>query len=574
MLIFKGWISGMRSTISKAGVLIISVSLFSSATLADERILGYHSDIKVNRDASLTVVETIRVQAEGVNIKRGIYRDFPTTYKDRQGNRHRVGFQVLDVRRNDNRETFSTEKRSNGIRIKLGSAQRFLPHGEHEYRLLYRTTRQLGFFAEFDELYWNVTGNGWMFDIDQASARIELPEPVAWDSLRSEYYTGFQGSTGKNADFRIISSRVMEFKTTQPLRARQGFTIALGWPKGIVHEPTFTERAGFFLNDNGSALVLLIGLLLPLAWYLRSWHNYGRDPVKGVIIPRFKPPDRLSAAACRYVNDMGFHSKAFTAAIISLGVKGYLKIDEKDDYILYREKGPKHDTATPGEAAVLTELLPEEDSWIELDDENYREFLSARNGLKKALKAEHHGRLFKLNTIYMMPAVIISILAIVFALSRHGGPAPWIVFIVLTITMHLVFLLLLRAPTPAGRRVMDEIEGFKMYLDTAEQFRLDRMRSPELTPEAFEMFLPYAFALGVENSWCDRFAREFPQELTEGGSYHPGWYSGSRSLNHIGRGLGSSFSSAISSASSPPGSSSGSGGGGFSGGGGGGGGGW
>lgn len=124
---------------------------------------------------------------------------------------------------------------------------------------------------------------------------------------------------------------------------------------------------------------------------------------------------------------------------------------------------------------------------------------------------------------------------------------------------------------------MDEIEGLKMYLNTAEQDRLDRMRSPALTPEVFESFLPYAYALGVENRWCERFARELPEEVRQRSGYQPGWYSGQyhgmRALNHLGDSFSSSFSSAISSASSPPGSSSGSGGGGSSGGGGGGGGG-
>jgi len=116
-----------------------------------------------------------------------------------------------------------------------------------------------------------------------------------------------------------------------------------------------------------------------------------------------------------------------------------------------------------------------------------------------------------------------------------------------------------------------------MYLDTAEQDRLDRMRSPALTPEVFETFLPYAYALGVENNWCARFAREMPEEARRQAAYQPSWYSGQRhgmnALHHLGNRFGGSLSSAIASASSPPGSSSGSGGGGFSGGGGGGGGG-
>jgi uncharacterized membrane protein YgcG len=573
MSIFEG-----KHIFIRRGLAFVALLVLTGIAAADERILDYHADVSIQRDGSLMVAETIRVRAEGRDIRRGIYRDFPTRYEDRFGNRYRVAFSVLDVQRNGSPEAFHTEQRANGVRVYMGSAQSLLDQGVHEYRLRYLTRRQLGFFEDYDELYWNVTGNGWMFPIDQASARVELPAPVDWESLQTALYTGNQGSAEKYAESNITSARTIEFQTTRGLAPRQGLTIAVSWPKGIVHEPTTAERMGYFFKDNSAAVVLLIGLLAPLLWYLRSWHYHGRDPRKGVIIPRFEPPKGLSAAGCKYVKDMGLRNDAFTAAVISLGVKGYLKIDEKDDeYVLYRLKGPKVDTATKGEAAVLMELLPEESSWIELDNENHSDFQRARSGLKAALASEHQGRLFKLNTIFMAPAVIMSILAAVIATQLQGGPAPWIVFGILTVVLHLAFLFLMRAPTPAGRLIMDEIEGFEMYLNTAEQDRLDRMRSPDLTPEVFETFLPFAFALGVENNWCKRFANEFPRDVAEGGSYRTGWYSGRRSglraLNHLGDNFGSSFSGAISSASTPPGSSSGSGGGGSSGGGGGGGGG-
>ena len=254
-----------------------------------------------------------------------------------------------------------------------------------------------------------------------------------------------------------------------------------------------------------------------------------------------------------------------------------LEEKKKKDFTLRRLPGEPKSPLSPGERAVLDALLPTPHASIEMDNKNHEDFQAARKALGKALKDEYRGRLFNLNGLYLLGPIVVSVLAIVAAAFLDGGPLIWIGYAVLVVFLHILFAFLMRAPTPSGRRVMDEIEGFRMYLGTAERDRLDRMRAPQLTPEVFESFLPYAYALGVENDWCDRFAREMPREVREQAGYHPAWYHGNMhgmgALHHLGTRFSSSFSSAIASASTAPGSSSGSGGGGFSGGGGGGGGG-
>ena len=146
---------------------------------ARERILAYHADIEVGADGTLTVREMIRVQAEGDQIKRGIYRDFPTLYRDRQGGARRVPFDVLDTRRDGQPEPRRQERLANGTRTYLGQADVFLAPGPYTYTIVYRTARQLGLFADHDELYWNVTGNDWTFVIERATATVTLPGPVA-----------------------------------------------------------------------------------------------------------------------------------------------------------------------------------------------------------------------------------------------------------------------------------------------------------------------------------------------------------------------------------------------------------
>jgi uncharacterized membrane protein YgcG len=154
--------------------------------------------------------------------------------------------------------------------------------------------------------------------------------------------------------------------------------------------------------------------------------------------------------------------------------------------------------------------------------------------------------------------------------------------IAVCIGTNVLFHHLLKAPTLAGRALMDRVEGFKMFLTAVDADRLQTIARPDKTPQLFERFLPYAFALGVEHAWAQQFSQVLAQAATVGGSgggtgYSPSWYTGaalgSFSATDFTSSFSSSFSSAISSSSTAPGSSSGSGGGGSSGGGGGGGGG-
>jgi len=559
-------------------LVLAAAFLLPLSTLADERILEYRSDIHVHESGQLTVTEFIRVQAEGRNIRRGIYRDFPTRYRDRLGNYINVDFVPLSVHRNGSPEAWHRKKMSNGVRVYAGSESRIVEPGVHDYELVFATNRQLGFFDDHDELYFNAIGHGWVFPIDKAVVTVSLPFPVPADQLRLNIYSGQYGSKETNATAEVLNAGKIRFETTRPLQPREGLSIAVAWPKGLIAEPGPEQKIRWFLEDNAAAIVLLLGLLAPLGWYLWAWNKVGRDPGKGVIIPRFQPPQGLSPAASRFVKDMSFDRNAFTAAVISLAVKGQLVIEEDDkDFTLKRVAGAPEAQLTRGEQAVLDSLLPHRSSSIEMDNKNHKEFQAARKALKKELKKEYLGRLFHLNGMYLAPPVLMSVAAAAIAAFFDGGPPVWVSYLVFTLALLGLFAFLMRAPTPAGRMIMDEIEGLKMYLDTAEQDRLERMRSPALTPEVFEAFLPYAYALGVENNWCQRFAREIPDKAHRRSAYHPTWYSGHfhgmNALNHLGDDFGSSFSSAISSASSPPGSSSGSGGGGFSGGGGGGGGG-
>src|SRR5690606_34714269 len=311
---------------------LLLLSLLSGLAAADERILEYRSDVLVRADASMEVTETITVRAEGQRIRRGIYRDYPTRYKDRFGNDVEVIYQPVSVLRDGNPEAFRSESRGNGVRTWFGSADRLLAPGVYTYTYRYRAGRMLGFFDEHDELYWNVTGLGWDFPIDRAVATVAFDFAPPEGALGLEAFTGPFGARGRDYRAYTAEGRAV-FETTAPLAARQGLTIVVTWPKGYVEEPGATDRVLWLLGDNANLLAAFLGLGALFAYYVPVWRRHGRDPEPGLVIPRYEPPEGFSPASLRYIERMGYDDEAMTAAIINLAVKGRLRIDKNGRHV-------------------------------------------------------------------------------------------------------------------------------------------------------------------------------------------------------------------------------------------------
>jgi len=638
----------MRLLLWAVSVLVAA----GAAAGAEERILDFHSDITVHKDGSLVVCETIKVHAEGDQIKRGIYRDFPTMYKGKYFTRRWVPFDVVSVLRDGKVDAYHTQGLDNGVRVYIGQENVFIPAGDYTYAITYKTSRQIGFFEDHDELYWNVTGNGWSFAIEKASAVVHLPQPVPKEKLKLAAYTGRQGAKGKDFTSQVNPQGEPSFGATRRLASEEGLTIVVGWPKGHVVALTSSEEMKYFFYDNAGLVVGVFGLVLVFIYLFGAWEKVGKDPAKGTIIPLFDPPEGLSPAAMRYLMHMGYDNKCLTATIINMGVKGLLKVEEKDKkYTLVRQKTDTSQLA-PEEKEVWTPLLKRRAS-VELEQSNHASIGSAIDRLKKSLASEFEKRYFLTNRKYIIPgavlslvallcagllfatglgekvgfvfmcvwlsgwsvgvimlwwvafsawravltgrdlvsnlvgALFISLFAVPFSIGEGFGlwmlvtcSSVWMpVLLVAAVVMNFAFYHLMKAPTLGGRRLMDKVEGFRMYLRTAERRQLNLLHGPERTPELFEKYLPFALALDVENEWAEGFADVLQQASQAGqaeGGYSPAWYHGTSwstlGASGFASSVGSSLSHTIASASTAPGSSSGfsGGGGGSSGGGGGG----
>ena len=397
--------------ISLKRTFLVLLLLAPAQLLAAERIVSFHADIHVQADGAMNVLETITVRAEGRDIKRGIYRDLPTTYRDAVGRRVSVAYTHIGVLRDGRPESHHETVLGSGIRIYMGDQNRFLETGEYTYTLSYRTDRQLGFFDDHDELYWNVTGNGWRFPIDGASASVRLPSTVPGAEMVLEAYTGAAGAKGRDFEAVLDMDSVAQFRTTRLLASGEGLTIVVSWPKGHVVEPSARQRLDWFLEDNAALAAGAAGLVILLFYYALSWSRVGRDPQPGIVIPRYTPPKGYSPASMRYVRRMGYDEKTFSSALINLAVKGRLIIHDDDgDYRLERVPGATAKLAA-GEAALLRHLFAAGGS-LKLERKNHKRIKSAIRAHSRSLEADYEKRYFKSNAIYTVLGAVISVLTL------------------------------------------------------------------------------------------------------------------------------------------------------------------
>lgn len=625
----------MRTRLALTLFTLLALLACARTAFAQERILDYHSDIAIAANGSMEVTEHIRVDAEGQRIRHGIYRDFPTDYRDPQHNRYVVGFDVLGATLDGSDVDWHTERRSNGVRVYLGNKDTEVSHGEHDFTLHYRVTRELGFFADHDDLYWNVNGTGWDFDIEKISATVQLPAAVPAHELKAYGYTGSQGSMQQSLTASVHAGGA-DYVATRPLGPGENLSIVLDFPKGIVAAPTATQKFLWLLHDNRNLIWGVLGLIVLWAYYLVMWNRHGRDPARGPKVAEYEPPDGDSAAALRFVRQMGYDNTCFTAGILGIAAKGGLTIERRDDKKwLARRAGADSIATLTGPENALREKLFEGGDELVFEQANHTRVQAASTAFKSALKTAFEKKYFLTNYKYLLPGLGITVLTawlaslggdagtagillwlagwsfgVAFLISSaiqtgkgKGAGVLWLMVVMFSageigglvalaqaagfavipvflalIATNIAFYFWMKAPTQLGAKLLDRIDGFRWYLGVAEKQELDARYKPEARPDLFATYLPYALALGVGNAWAERFASALTPAQMQ--AAQPGWYSGSgvgtftgASFASFTSDLSSGLSGAIASSSVSPGSGGGGGGSG-GGGGGGGGGGW
>lgn len=558
--------------------IIILTCFLSTLAIAEEKITNFDVTIDAQRNGDIVVTETIAIIKENHHIHKGIFRDLPRFYTD-GADKLAYRYDVVFVKRNGKKEKYKRSKEGNTYRVTIGNEKKTLINGPHIYEIQYRVKNQVRYFDEHDEIYWNVTGNYWAFPIVQAAAHITLPETGFFQAQNA--YTGAFGVRDQNYSF-TQAERIYNFSTTKPLSNGEGLSVSLRFEKGLIDPPSVADQRAYWWMKNGALFLLAFSFLGVLGYYILAWNKVGRDPLKGPVFPRYKPPDGCSPAAAHKVLYKEFRGhKALIATLMELAIKKQITLEthKKETIItLVQSRGDTLDLSA--EEQLLLDALFVDANVITLTKKTNHQFTFAYRKFTKYFD-EHYGEDYhKYNLEYVLGGIGLSVAAVLIAANQIIARAslPFIVVVGGLVIANIIFMLLMPAPSNKGQSLKSEIKGFKLYLETAEKLRLntaepDMDKPPAMSVEHYEFLLPYAIALNVEDPWTKYFEKQLPQEAKH---YKPN-YTGSdfnhmQSLNNMNKSFVSSLNSGVSHAM--PASSSGASGSSGGGGGGGGGGGW
>ncbi len=549
---------------------------------AQEKILKFDTKIHIEKSGVIQVIEKITIKAEGNIFKRGLVRVLPLTRKDKDGNLIDVEYQINSIKKNGNVENYFTKNENGNWKIYIGNEDVFLENGVYEYQISYAAPFQVGYFDNYDEIYWNVTGNGWDLPIDKVSCQVMLPG----ENNKFENVFCYSGLAGSKASDCISS--LNEYKTIanfigSKFQNNEGLTIATSFAKGIIDPPTKTDQATSYyklIKTNLWTAIYGFGMLI---FFFISWKKHGKDPSKKTIIPEFRPPFDWSPAILSYVYNRDTNDKTFMASIINIAVKGALKINSTLNNGVFTNntsyeieiKNRNVTTLSKEEAACFKDLSITDKTIM--NSSNYKMFANAYDSwyssLTSQIKIEDFyqnntqkkwigfavfvcsGLLFILlssssnttNFSFLVGVVIANALLISwFAFTDKymivKGILAFFIFpmtlflffgiimflkwqqILAILTIFIVYIIYSRTIgkySEKGAEAFSRAEGFKLYLETAEQNRMNMLNPPELTPQLFEELFPYAIALGVELSWGKQF-----EKVLEAVKYNPDWCQG------------------------------------------------
>jgi uncharacterized membrane protein len=538
-------------------------------------INNFNSEITINQDSSITVAETIEVYFN--EERHGIFRNIPVVYRteDRVINSKLNVISVVDE--NGRKYKYETSRSGDGIQIKIGDGDVYV-EGLKTYVITYRARNIIQRYQDYDELYWNVAGDGWDASILSAQATVKS-EFATIDNIQC-----FSGLVGVDTKCESLAhdGNSAEFASGTVLGNGSDMTIVVGLDDD--NSLIFATTNRDIISDYWGYPIAIVPFLIMFYF----WFKRGRDsryksdniyytpnnkntentPVFGKreFIPTvYGPIAGLTPAEVGTLVDERVDIHDVVAELVELGRLGYLKIEKidkrfaKDDYVIKKIKDSDNnlrDYQKYLHESIFSFVENGEVRLSELKKKFYTKLEKFRDKLYTHLDERKYfdARPDKVRIKWFVIAGVLEtvvFIAVISFISINYDFWPLVIVGVLSIPVFL-FAFQMPKKTATGYALFRQTKGLAFYLSKGKW--REEIKEKQLF---LDEILPLAISLGV----VSKLARDM-QEL---GVKEPSYFAAhgaawSSSFN--------SFNSSASTSMAPAKSSSGgwSGGSGFSGG--------
>ncbi len=568
--------------------IFVVLSFFSFRLVpvyAEEAINSYSVIARIQTQGTVMISEGI-VYDFGTSQRHGIIRKIPT--QSQQGPKVIISTNSINDA-NRHAYHYTIDESGGSYTWKIGDADHTVS-GEHTYWINYTASNVIRHFEDHDELYWNAIGTEWPVAIAKAQVDIQLPPEISADKTQAICFTGSQGSKESDCAIKKTVSGYT-ITPTRPLLASEGMTISVSIPTGIVSGLAILTHDGQTPQGDVNGLagvssfslprllfsffMVPFGIVLFFIFFIWRLRTIKRAPKLRIpkelknepVVVAYEPPQGLAPVDVGVLMDRALDPRDVSSIIIDLAIQGYIKIKYLDSKILGFHQ-TDYDFITlnnntrlqhPCYLSIYALLFNQQDASGSTSSTRDHVKMSELK-YSSSMKTTFQELQSSLNAYLAVQGYSLAPVA--------SGFMSHLSFSVNGRQIQKAFNL-----TEQGIDAFRQIRGFKEYIGMVEAGKIRLLDAPELKPEAFEKFLPYAMIFGVEKQWAQKFEGLVTQapkwvDMSDSSMTTFSLLSFANSLSFLNNGMSSVFTPPSSSSGSS-GFSGGSSGGGSGGGGGG-----
>ena len=527
-------------------IIFVFFTLFflNTKSLIAEKITNYDVTVQINKNGTLTVNEVIDYEFDDA-AKHGIYRDIPLRSKKNGADIYKSYIKMNSIKRNGLSEEYSTKNFNEGVRYRVGSADRFVENGVNRYEFNYVIYNAVFEKDGIYQVYYNAIGQFWNVPVERASVIIRFTdgqEIKKNDIKKLEVYTGSYGEKGENYD--ILENDVEIHIATKELEPKNGLTFMLNLKTDKI-SPTLADKLRIVYLSNPATIILPFLLLFLTIYSIVTWNFFGRDPQGKSVIPEFNLPKDISPMFAAYINGERDTVEILNAGIFTLLTKGFIVANRVNGEIKYN-KGFKtvytQETELAEEERMLLDALSSEKNNIFGGE---KRIYNKANSIIEILKDKYNKIIYKNNGSFLVPFYCAAPVFIIFIFSQTNFEIfnpfiilyilitlgsffhrIWItvskklltgliiiailgvsfyqgieifVFVTYFVILFITYSKLIGKYTNEGLRKKEYLKGMKMYIKTAEENQIRKFDNVKELIEYFNGILPFAVALGVKN---------------------------------------------------------------------------